>query len=168
MAKKQRRRRRRRQEPEYQSYIFKIEDWEPSYMFGLNRSRHFGGIYCEYLDLSLKGVFLSPARAKDRRASLTLLADRRETRAVTDPGSCNWEPTCVGTLTIRGARTDYLASLPYDAMWGLIGLLSCGTIRMLDLHGRALYRGKAKIETMHFARDMDPEDWRNSDVTSAS
>jgi len=159
MAKKQRKRRRRPREPEYQSYIFRIEDWEPSYMFALNRSRHFEGPYWEHLDLSLEGVFLSPDKAKDRRASLKLLADRRETRAVTDPESCDWKPLCVGTLTIRGDRTDYLGSLPYDAMWGLIGLLSCGAIRMLDFHGQALYRGEAKIETMHFARDIDPEDW---------
>ena len=127
--------------------------------FGLNRSRYFEGPYSEYLDIALKGVFLSPEKAKDRRATLRVLADRRETHAVTDPASCDWEPLCVGTLTIRGDRTDYLGSLPYDAMWGLIGLLSQGAIRMLDLHGRALYRGKAEIETMHFAHDIDPEDW---------
>jgi hypothetical protein len=43
-------------------------------------------------------------------------------------------------------------------MWGLIGLLSGGTMRMLDLHGPALYRGEAKIRAMRFARDIDPED----------
>jgi len=92
MAKKQRKRRRRPREPEYQSYIFRIEDWEPSYMFALNRSRHFEGPYWEHLDLSLEGVFLSPDKAKDRRASLKLPADRRQTHAVTDPESCDWKP----------------------------------------------------------------------------
>ena len=159
MTKTKGKRPRRSSEQAYQSFIFRIEDWEPSYSFGLNRSRYFEGPYSEYLDIALKGVFLSPEKAKDRRATLRVLADRRETHAVADPANSEWEPRCVGTLTIRGARTDYLGSLPYDAMWGLIDLLSQGTIRMLDLHGRALYRGKAEIETMHFAHDIDPEDW---------
>ena len=159
MAKNRRKRSGRLSKPEYQSYIFRIEEWEPSYSFALNDGRHFEGSYREHLDLSLKGAFLSPAKAKDRGAMLTLLADRRETLSVTDPASCDRKPLCVGTLTIRGDRTDYLGSLPYDAMWGLISLLSCGAIRMLNLHGRALYRGEAKIRSMHFARDIDPEDW---------
>ena len=159
MAKTKRKRPRRSSEQAYQSFIFHIEGWEPSYSFGLNRSRYFEGPYSEHLDIALKGVFLSPENAKDRRATLRVLASRPETHAVDDPANCDWEPLCVGTLTIRGDRTDYLGSLPYDAMWGLIGLLSKGAIRMLDLHGRALYRGKAEIETMHFARDIDPEDW---------
>lgn len=108
MANKQRKIRRRPGEPEYQSYILRIEDWEPSYSVGLNHSRHFERPCWEHLDLSLKGVFLSPAKVKDRRATLTLLADRCETLAVTDPASCERKPLCVGTLTVRGDRTEYL------------------------------------------------------------
>jgi hypothetical protein len=159
MAKVQRRKVRQSSSTEYQSFTLLIDGWEPSYSFGLNHSRYFEGPYWEHLELLLKGVFLSPAKVKNRCAVLTLLADRREMRAVADPASSRLEPVCVGTLTIRGGRTDFLGSVPYDAMWGLVSILSCGAIRMLNLHGRALYRGKAKIETIHFARDIDPENW---------
>lgn len=145
--------------PEYQSYIFRIEEWEPSYSFGLNHSRHFEGPYLEHLHLALKGVFLSPDKAKDRHASLTVIADRQETRAVADPADYDRKPRCVGSLTIRGSYSNFLGSLPYDAMWGLVGLLSCGSIRMLNLGGPALFRGEALIETMSFARDIDPDEW---------
>ncbi len=159
MARTKIKRRRRQPVEEDQSFIFRIEDWEPSYSFGLNNSRLFDGPYWEHLELSLNGVFLSPERAKDRRAIVTLLADRDKARAVTDPAGCDWKPVCVGTLVIRGDRTGYLGSLPYDSTWGLMSALSCGAIRMLVLHGKALYRGKSEIWTMHFDRDVDPDDW---------
>ena len=109
MAKKQQKRRRRPREPEYQSYIFRIEDWESSYSFALNHSRYDECPYWEHLELSLGGEFLSPDKAKNRRATLSLLADRRLTRAVTNPASCDRETICVGTLTIRGDRTKSYA-----------------------------------------------------------
>lgn len=143
----------------YESYVFRIDDWKPSYSFGLNNGRLFKGPYWEHLEVALSGVFLSPEKAKDRRASLTFLADRREVAAVNDPEKHDWKPLAVGSLTIRGEDTSFLGSIPQDSMWGLIQLLSCGATKMVNLYGHALFRGEATITNMHFEREIGPEDW---------
>ncbi len=107
MARTNRNRRRRRKVPEYQSYIFRIENWEPGYSLATNHDdRLFEGLYREHLDLAPTGTFLSPEKAKDRRARLTLHADRRAGRLLDDPTGTDWKPLSVGALTIRGDRTD--------------------------------------------------------------
>lgn len=151
--------RQRRKAQEYESYIFRIDDWKPGYSFGLNNSRLFDGPYWEHLEVTLTGVFLSPDKAKDRQASLTLLANRREMATVNEPEKSNLKPLGVGSLTVRGKRTDFLGSIPHDSMWGMVQLLSCGAVRMLNLYGHALHRGEATITNLHFEREIDPEDW---------
>jgi hypothetical protein len=54
---------------------------------------------------------------------------------------------------------SYLGSLPYDAFWHLAALLSRSDIQMLALYGEKLYRGNAKILTVHFEREIDAEGW---------
>ncbi|WPZ34532.1 hypothetical protein T8K17_00020 [Thalassobaculum sp. OXR-137] len=152
-------RRKRKEITPHESYIFRIEDWEPSYSFSLNTFRLSRGSYSEHLRVTLHGVFLAPKKAQDRRASLTILASRDEAKALEDSVEYAKPPLAVGSLTIRGAYTEYLGSMPFDALLGLTQWLSAGKIKMLDLYGDALYRGKALIRSMRFARDIDPEDW---------
>ena len=159
MARAQSRKRKRGSGPQYQTFIFRIEDWEPTYGFSINRDRFRDSAYSEHLQLAVSGVFLAPARAEGRKATLDLIGDRSDTRAVSEPSRLASHPTGVGALTLRGERTHFIGSLPYDGMWGLIGLLSDGAVRMIQLHGPALYRGKTHIASMHFVRDIDPEDW---------
>ena len=60
-------------------------------------------------------------------------------------------------VVIRGARREFLGSLPYDALWGLLHVLSSDALRIVHLYG-SLERGRAEIKSVIFARDADPED----------
>jgi len=143
----------------YQSYVFEINDWEPTYSFGLDRAYHRKGPYIEYLELSLSSTLIAPTKLKGRGATILLLASRRDVQRLERPDSDNQEPIGVGELTIRGDRMEYLGGLPYDAVWGMAAALAAGRIQMCVLRGIALKRGKAKIESAHFEREVDLEEW---------
>jgi hypothetical protein len=159
MARSKSGRKRRSKATDFQSYIFRIDNSELSYSLRVDRSRWAEGPYSEHLDLSIDGTIVVPEKLQGRRGSLTFLGDRRMTRDLDNPIESRTQPLCVGTLTIWGETTSYLGSLPNDMIWHLFGSLSRGEIRMLALHGEALYRGQAKILTVHFEREINPEDW---------
>lgn len=150
---------RQRRAEEYETHTLLIEDWSPSYSFALNHNRRSDTPYWEALHIKVTAKFLAPDRPKDRHLTLTLMGNRDEARALEEPLRCKHEPLCVGTLTIRGDRTDYLGSVPQDALWALLSLMSSGAVRMIQLHGPALYRGEARIISISFDRDIDPGDW---------
>jgi hypothetical protein len=150
----------RRQTPNYQSFYVQVDNCEPSYSFSLNDSRHFEGPYSEYLDITFNGAILAPRRVKGRRVSLVFLGRRDEQRMATDPTNSawvDWRALCVGTLTIRGERTNFLGSLPYDAVWALSRERSSGAFRIIHLYG-SVERGRVAVRSIHFSRDVDPED----------
>ena len=109
--------------------------------------------------MSVRGTIVSPENVQGRQGTLTFLADRRITRDLDNPIESRSQPIAVGTLTIWGGTTSYLGSLPHDALWHLLALLTHGEIQMLALHGETLYRGSAKILNVHFEREIDPKDW---------
>ena len=152
-------RRRRSRASEHQSYIFRIEDSEAGYSFATDHNQWTAGPYWEHLELSIAGTIVVPEGLQGRRCTLSFLGDRRISRALDSPADSRIEPLCVGTLTIWGQTTSYLGSLPHDVIWHVLAALAGGNIRMLALHGERLYRGKAKIQTVHFGREIDPEEW---------
>ena len=145
--------------PEYQSYILRIDDPEVAYSLEVDRKRWTEGPYWEHLELSVRGTILVPDKLQGRQGTLTFLGDREITSDLDNPLESRRQPIAVGTLTIWGETTSYLGSLPHDMLWHLFTILSRGDIQMLALHGEALYRGNAKILTVHFERKIDPEDW---------
>jgi len=56
-------------------------------------------------------------------------------------------PLDVGNRTMQGKEASYLGSLPWDAM-----------TRLIRFDGEALYRGRARMRTVSFEREIDPED----------
>lgn len=146
---------RRSRTADYQSYIFRIENSDVSYSLRLDRSRWAEGPYSEHLELSVDGTIVAPEKLQGRRGVLTFLGDRRMTRDLESPIESRTQPLCVGTLTIWGETTGYLGSLPNDIVWHLVGSLSRDEIRMLALHGETLYRGQAKLLTVHFECEIN-------------
>jgi hypothetical protein len=141
----------------YQSFYIQIEDSAPSYSFAINASKHTVGPYWEHLETTLTGAFLSPDRLRGNGVKLVLLGRREDQGTLEQPTDTDWNPRNVGVLDIRGARREFLGSLPYDALWGLLHSLSSGALRIVHLYG-IVERGRAEIRSVNFARDVDPED----------
>lgn len=152
-------RKRGSRKPEYQSYIFRVENPEVNYGLSIDRKGWTEGPYWEHVEILARGTIISPVNVQGRQGDLTFLGDRRLTRDLDNPIESRSQPLAVGTLTIRGGTTSFLGSLPQDVLWHLLALLSSGEIKMIVLHGEALYRGSAKILDVHFEREVDPEEW---------
>lgn len=142
----------------YQTYIFRIAGWEPHYSFALGNERLDHGPYSEYVELVLSGEFLAPAKTVGRVGKLMFLGDREHKRTLEVPTQSDWKPLGVGSVTVRGDRAEFLGSLPYDALWGLICGLAARTLQFVDMHGERLRYGRARIRSFTFCRQMDPDD----------
>jgi hypothetical protein len=64
----------------------------------------------------------------------------------------------VGTLTFRGERSEYLGSVPFDALWSVVHTTLAGGFRFIYLHGAAMKNGTARIKSIGFYNEFDLDD----------
>lgn len=119
----------------------------------------FAGSYREHLHLEIKGIMRYPFKFDGKDIKITLLGDRTLTSQLTAEEYVTPQPVSVGHLTIRGQYRDYLGSIPFDAIPVVSSLLQYKQVRFIDMSGKALFRGSAPINWIHFMRDFDPEEW---------
>jgi len=151
---------RKRVKEEYGSYIVEVAGWETSYSFTVNRNeRFFAGSYREHLHLEIKGVLRHPSKFDGKDLKVTLLGDRSLTAQLAAEEYVTPQPVSVGHLTVRGQQRDYLGSIPFDAVPVVSSLLQAKQVRFISMSGKALFRGSAAINSLHFMRDFDPEEW---------
>ena len=158
MAKKARSAARRKRQckivDEYCSYIVEIKDWEVTYSHGLNSTpKLFPGQYSEHLDLSIKGLFHLPEKYSAQEVTLTFIGDRE---IFPLKNESDFRPRCVGALTLRGDRRDFLGKLPFDSLPIIASLMETKRIQFLDLNGLAPKYGNAYITWVHFFKNYDP------------
>lgn len=145
---------------DYWSYIFEIEDWEPSYMFSINHDSRFGrGPYWEHLGLELTGTFVHPEKAMGRKTTFTVRGDRELEESFGRSERVEHQPRGVAFVTMRGDYTEVLASMPQDSLRCVAAMLACDRFRYLLLHGEALYRSKATITSLSFKRTVDLDEY---------
>jgi len=145
---------------EYGSYIIEVGDWETNYSFTVNRNeRFFAGSYREHLHLEIKGVLRHPSKFDGKDIKVTLLGDRTLTSQLAAEEYVTPQPVSVGHLTIRGQQRDYIGSIPFDAVPVVSSLLQAKQVRFISISGKVLFRGSASINSLHFMRDFDPEEW---------
>lgn len=142
--------------PQLEVFTFKIQSVNPHYSFGVGNSR-FDGEYTEHHHTELEAICLSPYRLAERVTRFVLIADRRIQKKLDGEDGRDSPPLCVGTLTMRGSRSEYLGSLPFDAALSLPALMESGAIAYIYLSGSALSRGASSISWMAFYGHLDPE-----------
>jgi hypothetical protein len=157
--------RKRRPPSNFQSFYIQIKDSTPDYTFSLNGSKLTVGPYWEHLETTLMGTFLWPDRVKGLQIRLVFMGLRDHQSKLEQPIDSDWKPRNVGVLTLRGKRREFLGSLPYDALWGLLHAFSSGALRIAHLYG-ILERGRAEIHSVNFARDVDPDELRSESTES--
>ncbi len=86
-------------------------------------------------------------------------------KALEDPQNCRSEPIALGTLNLRGKESNYLGTLPFDALQLLYILMKDGKIKFLILCGPLLSHGTSDIRSVHFEKEYIPEDWNADPVT---
>jgi hypothetical protein len=142
---------------EWESFLFEIEKIHPHYSFG-NGSKLEQTAFAEHFHPEWDARCISAEKYKGRMTRFTIIGDRSSERD-------QWEQTLadacrsgVGTLTFRGQRSEYLGSLPFDALWNVVLTSLAGGLRFIYLHGAAIKHGTARITSIGFYEEFDPED----------
>lgn len=161
MKKKSRKKMGRPPREEEITYGIEILDWMQDYSFSIDKDRQVtGGPYWEHTSFQLTGKLIHPEKLSEKTIEIIILGDRRESHILLSPADYpGFEPKGVGTLTIRGKQSDYLGSIPFDAINNILLLLQAEKIKYLILSGQPLYRGTASIRSIHFSKDFTDEDW---------
>jgi hypothetical protein len=140
------------------TYVIEIEDWSLSYSLSLDRHGKISiGPYWEHTSLEMKGRFLYPETLA-KQVQVIILGDREKISALEKPEDYRYEPKAVGGLTIRGKESEFLGSVPFDAIQVLCLLLQTMKLKYLILSGQVLYRGSADIFSMHFQELFSSKD----------
>ena len=154
-----RRRAGRKRNQVYISLILKVESVKPSYTFSINRACD-GGRYSEHAALELRTTITAPALYALRAANFALMADRRQSAASAGASESREEPIAVASFSTRGKDDiQILGSVPYDAFAPLAFGLATNALPWIVLRGPAPKWGHGRIESMHFASDVDPDEW---------
>lgn len=143
---------------EERTYVIEIEDWSLSYSFSLDRhNKMSAGPYWEHTSLEMKGTFAHPETLA-KPIQVIILGDREKTSALERPEEFRYEPKAVGGLTVRGTESEFLGSVPFDAIQTLCQILQARKLKYLVLSGQVLYRGSADIFSMRFQEHFSSED----------
>jgi len=140
------------------TYVIEIEDWNLSYSLSLDRhGKMSAGLYWEHTSLEMKGTFVHPETLA-KPIQIIILGDREKISALERPGEYHYEPKAVGGLTIRGKESEFLGSVPFDAIQPLCQILQARKLKYLVLSGQVLYRGSSDIFSMSFQEHFSSED----------
>ena len=156
-ATKKRSPRRRTRVEAWESFLFEIEKVHSHYSFG-DGSRLDRTAFSEHFQPQLDATCIAPEKYKGRITSFTLIGDRPNERDLwLQTYALDKHETGVGTLTFRGERSDYLGSVPFDALWNVVATTLAGGFRFIYLHGAAMRNGSARIKSISFYEDFDLE-----------
>lgn len=143
-----------------ESFLFKIESISHDYSFGLGNARFDRGAYNEHAHTEIVTTCLAPKRFAGRVTTFTLLGDRSITEELRQPDSTVQRPRGVGTLTMRGNRSEYLGPFPLDALLTLTQPVLAGGLKYISLAGLRERRTSAiRVNYIAFRREADLNDY---------
>lgn len=132
------------------TYVIEIEDWKLSYSLSLDHhGKMSAGPYWEHTTLEMKGTFVYPETLA-KPIQVIIRGDREKTSALERPEEYCYESKAIGGLTVRGKESEFLGSVPFDAIQTLCQILQARKLKYLVLLGQVLYRGGADIFSMRF------------------
>ncbi len=141
------------------TYSIEIVEWSIPYSFQLTRDpKDISWPFWEFKSLDVKGKFLQPEKLAGRDVDARIMGDRRISRVLENPNEPVQEPKAIGGLTLRGKQSEFLGSVPYDALLLLSVLLHSGKIKVIEITGDALYRGSADIRRISFEKEYRPNE----------
>src|SRR5262249_5635904 len=136
-----------------------ISSFDITYSFSLSlNEKFFPGPYWEHSEVNIKGRLLKPDNFKSREIIGTILGDRDLVTAVEDPEHCRHEPKGVGQINLRGKDSEFLVSIPHDALPLIYELLKDSRAKFIDLNGFLLYRGESWIRSISFDKEYSVEE----------
>lgn len=142
-----------------ESFLFEIKMVAPDYSFGSAHPPYNRGYLAEYAHTEIDAVCLIPRKFAGRATRFILLGDRAVSCELNDPREQERPWNGVGTLTMRGSRSKYLGTVPFDALLALSPVIAAGTLRFIYMSGAPLRHGSAHIDYFALKRNADPDDY---------
>lgn len=149
----------KRPKEDYCTFVVEVIDWELTYLFSINHDLKYRPTpYEEYLHLDIKGILREPKQFDNKGIDVTFMGDRNMIPYINNPDA-DIKPRSLGSVKIRGEHRQFIGSLPHDSLPLIAPMLESKRIRFFHLHGSSLHRCTASINSIHFFKDFDPEEW---------
>ncbi len=97
-----------------------------------------------------------PEKYSTKEMVPTFMGDREMSPTKNEP---DFKPRCIGALTLRGERREFLGVLPFDSLPVINSLMETKQVRFLDLNGFNPKHGHADITWIHFFKNYDPNEY---------
>jgi hypothetical protein len=150
-------------------YTMRIEGWNCDYSFGLNSSydplhRDDGlsflheSLFFEYRDLVLRGVFLAPAKLRDRKCEARLVRRAHLDKKAIEEDLHRYEespPKCVGGFSKQDDGILDILAIPEDAFAFAHQNAAAHKIKFMTLRGEKLRYGRGDIYRYSFQEEQD-------------
>ncbi len=139
---------------EYESSVFEITEWEPSYTLSINGSKEDPETYSEYAELHLETSCIEPKKFAGRVAGM-ILSSRRGFHTLKRAFDAGSQPDSIGLLSLRPAGGSFYAGIPQETIEFLAHALAIGKLRYVMLTGSTFVRSESKITSLHMMRTLD-------------
>lgn len=151
----------RKQKPQEvtQAYIFEIADWEPAYHLSVNHDKRDKDLYWEHASVKITAKCIFPERFVGKITKIDLAGDRSLLHPFVLSYEKEWRPLCVGALSVKPEGAEFYAFVPYDAIFGVVSMLTANRWRYVLLHGPEVRRGKSLCQSIYFERTVSLEDY---------
>jgi hypothetical protein len=140
-------------------YTVRIEEWRCDYSFGLNPSYNplhrdieisflFEAPFSEYRDLVLSGVFLEPAKLRQKKLEAHLRREAFLDKKAIEENLHRYQespPKSVGAFLRQGLSLAAFLSIPEDAFALILQNAASHKINFMTLRGQKLHYGHGKI-----------------------
>lgn len=142
-----------------ETFVFRIETIFPDYSFTIGHERFGDGDYAEHSQTKINATCLIPHRFEGRATTLTLLGSRQIIDKISKRSPVSGYTPNIGSLTMRGQRSEYLGSIPFDAALALPAITLLGGFKFISLSGISTRGGKIQINYMSFFTEFDSDDY---------
>lgn len=134
-----------------ESFVFEIASCAPTYSLSVGYSAN-DGPYREFCQLTLSCRCVFPEKLSGIETEIVIMGDRNCLQPGCWKADPDWKPRCVGQLEVRASRGRFCTAVPHDSPPYLLLSISQGDVRMIQLWGPSLYRGKSLCASMRFER----------------
>lgn len=139
------------------NYLFRVQQAYLSYSFS-NGYRNQPTAYSEHSHPVAIATCEHPPRFAGRETHFTFIGDREVDRDLRAQKENAPAKNGVGELIMRGERSEYLGTLPFDVALMLPQLATAGCLRYILCNGQAMKHGHARINSIGLYDQFDLTD----------
>lgn len=152
-------RRRKSAAPEFQTYLFEVKEWEPTYSLSVNHDRREDKPYSEHVTIHFVAPCIFPLPLAGRLIDFHFFGERDHMRPLIFQRDPDWRPLCVGSLEFRPEQGNFYSSVPLENLPFILTAFAHGKFRFVSLWGPTLKRNKSLCTSMSFEQSVNLDEY---------